>query len=263
VTQHVELQWNYEFPVYAAVTCVTLYDDNHPYAQQDEADVMAVVYGAETMYHYDIFSNLGGGSAWVIDQHNFWPDVITNAFYHPENRDFFFLGHANGNAIGIGNNFLTPNVLKNVLLNLRDAAHANYTNLTPYRFVFIDGCQGANGTFPDAFGISKKDPTTRAGFIREGRRPRAFVGWPTVKQSGYFDFELNSQSTFMYGPHVDFLRDFWQHWSLNRHADGSEWGLKEALFSTTNDVDIYGVTNLNSTVGNVKIYGAQDLLIDN
>jgi hypothetical protein len=142
-------------------------------------------YTGGDQYYQDGINNLVGGPAlWNIpvtlralrfgtnvytqaQRNDSWADLKAWMF-DPRFRNFYYYGHGSANDLGAdihtfdGSNFVTGG------LNFPGSkAHLSSgtvrTELTfnrfagsrPYRFAFLDGCNTANGDWPDAFGIGK------------------------------------------------------------------------------------------------------------
>ncbi len=79
--------------------------------------------------------------------------------------------------------------------------------LHPFRFVFLDGCTTSEGNWSVAFGIERKK-TTAAEYAQNGLRPRAFMGFKTLKA-----FRCGSQFC---ADHENFVLDFFTRWSTGQ-----------------------------------------------
>ncbi len=96
--------------------------------------------------------------------------ALENLISNTVSRNFFYNGHGVANGIA---NMLSADTIQYVVLQ-------NKTNNLPrhyYRFVFLDACEGANGSLPAAFGINFNSPQNLSYFQKHGIRPRAFVGY--------------------------------------------------------------------------------------
>lgn len=89
-----------------------------------------------------------------------------------------------------------PNLLDPVL---------SHTNRHPYRFVFIDGCESANGNLASAFGIPLLQ-TNYLAWTNLAIPARAFVGWKNVKIGRSFNALPNQD-------HLIYIRSFFDLWS--------------------------------------------------
>jgi hypothetical protein len=96
--------------------------------------------------------------------------------------NLFYFGHGGKDAIG--ERAKDPNkgfFVKEIQTFLGNEIINKSPEFTfPYRFVFLDGCNSADGNWCIAFGIEQgKVPT--AEYTKRGLQPRAFMGWTTVK----------------------------------------------------------------------------------
>jgi hypothetical protein len=99
-------------------------------------------------------------------------DVLLHDLTLLQVRDFYYIGHSSGQGIGYSEGSPTNGITTSRLLPaLRNFIHPStrwpdrvvYTFRKPFRFVFIDGCQSARGTFKNAFGIVPDNDHTRLG----------------------------------------------------------------------------------------------------
>lgn len=120
----------------------------------------------------------------------------------PSIRNFYYSGHSSGNSIGysdsVPNDGITRSNLSSTLTNqwkyVQGAPDKLYFEFRkPFRFVFIDGCNSANGWFPEAFGIPIE--------IRNNYKSRAFMGWTVINRMSL----LNDD-------HRLFTERFWTRW---------------------------------------------------
>jgi hypothetical protein len=198
----IEPPWN----VYTrAVVCYQpVFPDWMPGAEQ-LLGMMEIVWGAEETYHW----NLLGTSAWPyqIQDMGGW-STVTNNLADFVCRDLCYFGHATNDMLGSGSATLRLAEVQKLLdNNLKDPLTA--TNMHPFRFVFIDGCNAADGDWPQAFGIPKKKGMVVNDFYQKrGVRPRAFMGWNRKKVVG----TKILQGGQMYQPHIDYINKFWDWW---------------------------------------------------
>jgi len=119
-------------------------------------------------------------------------------------------------------------------------------NQHPYRFVFLSGCNTANGDWPLAFGIPKQRNMVITDFTnKRGLRPRAFLGWNNPQIYRYVNaglLELNFQQ---------WQGQFFQAWQQANN-------LTAAITRATHNPD--GSVNTGNQ-GSV-VYGASDLNFD-
>jgi len=152
-------------------------------------------------------------------------------------RNFYYFGH--GWPTGFGGDINTLNNSNNVTGSRTLAGSKAYVtdsyvrqNITvnpysgshPYRFVFLDGCSGAAGDMPDAFGIPKQQLTDeyyRSSANTRHVHPSAFVGW-----NGEIGYNINGWGTIE--QLWDFRNTWIGQWSLGGSPSGTET-LSEAL----------------------------------
>jgi|APCry1669189101_1035198.scaffolds.fasta_scaffold10986_1 hypothetical protein len=160
-------------------------------------------------------------------------------------RDFIFLGHGSSSRIGsgpIGYTTITEPMMAAALTN-NASNPLKGPNQHSYRFVFLTGCNTADGDWPLAFGIPKQRNMAIADFTdKRGLRPRAFLGWNKLKTYRYINaglLELNFQQ---------WHGQFFQAWQQTDN-------LTTAINNATHNAD--GTVNTGNQ-GNV-VYGATDL----
>jgi hypothetical protein len=117
---------------------------------------------------------------------------LASWLYDPQYRNFYYFGHGSADVIGddvntvdSSNNITGGGFLPNTKAYLSskmvsDNVAFNPSGARPYRFVFLDGCNSANGNFAPAFGIPKQAVTGGWYFSDANTRhirPSAFVGW--------------------------------------------------------------------------------------
>ena len=124
--------------------------------------------------------------------------------------NLFYFGHGAKNAVGERagdpNKGFFVNEIQTLLHNEIVSGVSQFT--APYRFVFLDGCNTANGDWCIAFGIERKKVPT-AEYTKRGLLPRAFMGWKTVKAyaiGGAFNNE-----------HGNFVINFFTRWSSGQN----------------------------------------------
>lgn len=136
-----------------------------------------------------------GGSPFVADVSADF-DVLLNDLTQPVVRDFYYIGHSNGDAIGYSenskNNGISWTRLEVALQNFIARGVPKWNGRTvlmfkkPFRFVFIDGCLSIKGGLKQAFGITPDNNNTRLG-----KKRRAFLGWSATTQNSIIN---NNQS---------------------------------------------------------------------
>jgi len=155
----------------------------------------------------------------------------------PSIRNFYYSGHSSGNSIGysdsVPNNGITVSNLSSTLTNwyrLDPPNKLHFEFRKPFRFVFIDGCESANGFFPEAFGI----PIV----IKNGYKSRAFMGWT-----------VHARNSLLNTDHRLFTERFWTRWVGDEDYDKPlEQAILEAMASTpsvtTNELRTFGAKTL-------------------
>jgi hypothetical protein len=104
----------------------------------------------------------------------------------PTYRNFYFYGH--GNAGGFGDSslwaanppWIDESELRSALTNQLGLTRRKGTTLHPYRFVFLDSCNSANGLLCEAFGIHRVptnywSTTFYVNILK--MKPRVFIGY--------------------------------------------------------------------------------------
>ena len=139
-------------------------------------------------------------------------------------RNFVYFGHFWYGRLGGTKNpdiSLGADDLRQWLANSPDPLN-NPNNQHPYRFVFINGCKSAKSDLPLLFGIPKKQISSADMQNKYHLRPRAFLGWRSMKNygigGGTFDNELRS-----------FTETLFTAWRDNTHANGTHYNLQEAV----------------------------------
>ena len=95
--------------------------------------------------------------------------------------NFYFFGHGNASSIGSYNGTcLTQGAISDALLNVPLSSPIMHAARTPYRLVFIDGCDTGSGNFCEAFAIPAASLSTNF-FAAAGLESRAFVGFKSWK----------------------------------------------------------------------------------
>ena len=179
----IEPAWNFA-PTYAT-TCY--YNPFNPIkAGYDEVRaLMEDIWNTEQAFHPNLLGNFN--TPFEIQLLGDWFTVVTN-LANPFSRDFIYFGHGSPNILGVGTNISASAVAidtKDIEIILHNTATDPLvgTNRHPYRFVYLDGCETADGKWPLVFGIPKQTGMTTGDFInKRGIRPRAFFGWNRKKR---------------------------------------------------------------------------------
>lgn len=164
-------------------------------------------------------------------------EQLLNLLTQPTVRNLYYSGHSSGNSIGysdsVPNNGITMGMLAKTLTNQvvfpSDGSY-KFEFRKPFRFVFIDGCSSANGSFSYSFGI----PST----IKNPYKSRAFMGWNITVRSGL----LNTD-------HRLFTERFWTRWVGDEDYDKTlRTAINQALASTpsvtANTIVVFGTDGL-------------------
>lgn len=173
--------------------------------------------------------------------------LLLEAFLSLTNsRNFYYNGHANANVLASGGA---------VLGGIPTSELASYIKHR-YRFVFLDGCNTANGNLDKAFGINGPGVFALTYYQNTGMRPAAFCGYtietfyetggPRTVNGITYDDTIPNDVPF-------FITNFIFYWDLESRR------LRNAFDSAQ--------VNLSPVEGwlpgnNLQIYGYDDLKID-
>lgn len=105
---------------------------------------------------------------------------LLNYLADSSSRNFYFFGHGNANSFGDYNRTMGGWLSQITDQEVRDTLTNHYpsgANHHPYRFVFLDSCQSANGPLSDSFGIVRRQ--THRWFYSGVQKTfaKAFVGY--------------------------------------------------------------------------------------
>jgi hypothetical protein len=172
-------------------------------------------YAGFDSYYLPALSNMEGGPAlWKIAPWNFplkygtnysqadreasWQGTtntmgLANVLQRWTIRSFYYFGHGAPDVIGGGTNVIdsSNNIAGTMIIsgskaNLRskwvkdNVTFCQTLGAMPFRFVFLDGCNTANGGWPQAWGVpNQAEPLSyyQGPDNKTGARPSAFVGW--------------------------------------------------------------------------------------
>ncbi len=212
-----ESNWNFA-PTAATVVYKELFTGNTTLGQTQEHDLMLQISDIEVGAggHPATLGDPTSGMVWTMPINGTFTDLVGLGLKSSNNRDFVYMGHGSPDAIGVISDSLYADAVALQLVN-----HNSYPfpkgfpptftyppDRHPYRFVFLDGCDTAEGTWPLAFSIPKQSGLTINDFVnKRGLRPRAFVGW---NKSKVFAWTFNS--TVMDPDHLNFIETFWNSW---------------------------------------------------
>ena len=132
------------------------------------------------------------GSTYTQTNRNTSWSNLASWIYYPQYRNLYYSGHGSANVIGCDENTVdsSNNITGGIFLPnskagltasaIHDNVAFNPNGARPYRFVFLDGCNTANGNFAAAFGIPQQALTGGWYFSDSNTRhirPSAFMGW--------------------------------------------------------------------------------------
>jgi hypothetical protein len=230
--------------MFGGTRSVVCYQQVFPSYQDGATEVRLLVglaWGVEQVFH----QNLIGSSELPheIELAGGW-GVVTNNLAQFGSRDFFYFGHGSEGTLGSGGVTLHLDDVKKLLgNNFKDPLSA--TNMHPYRFVFMDGCNTADGDWPQAFGIPKKTGMVFADFWnKRGIRARAFMGWNRTKAVGtgiISGGQLNPD-------HENYIGKFWDWWG---HGTSGDRSVQDAIDQAR--------LVAPSAADGMVLYGAEDL----
>ncbi|MDX1953031.1 MAG: hypothetical protein SFY81_12690 [Verrucomicrobiota bacterium] len=171
-------------------------------------------------------------------------------------RNLYYFGHGAPSYIGHKEpaprlpdpGYITASQISKTLKNNFDPMKG-FTNGHPFRFVFLDGCETANGSLCKAFGIPREENMAFQRFNQKGLRQRSFIGWKGWVAAGVAN-SVNNQ-------HLNFMTYFWEGWQ-NPDGNNEQRTLREAIR--------YAMTQRNqnpsgySFQDELVLYGSGDLL---
>jgi hypothetical protein len=211
--------------------------------------VVNVCYGNMPGELYPLSGNDPNGNAWTWDSDG---NGLTLLNAMPTCSYLYYFGHGTKNSFGIGPwNPAKPNSTNNIWWNDLAAAELQYYlgnwngtvvpyNATPYKLVFIDGCQSGAGGLPQAFGIPSKQYSTN-DFKAAGIRSRAFVGYTEPVTINILNID----------GYQDALQAFWTNWFYGHSVHD--------MVTNSQSAAIFGLGNTMSS--SAVIYGATDMFI--
>ncbi len=185
-------------------------------------------------------NNPSGGQVFTMSDQTSRSNLLTylaNAQYD----NFYFFGHGSASSIGAYNGVgLSQEDIYTALGNYPLSIGRRHIASTPYRFVFIDGCDTGKGSFCEAFAIPASAISTNY-YAAAGLESRAFVGFK--------HWTLN----------VNFV-GIWQGYSLMTHYFLQDWlsgnlNVQQCVNNAKHDVYNTGSSMDSSAV----VYGAIDL----
>ncbi len=185
--------------------------------------------------------------------------------FMPQNRNFYYYGHASSNYLGCDfHTFDTNGLVKagdwvsgskaylySVTLS-NELTFNRYSGSRPYRFVWLDGCSSANGNWPGSFGVDKAaydiDHYTNSVANPKHRRPSAFVGWNQV---------VGGQGWGTAQAFFNFRTEWMTKWYYNWQTEGLWRAFDEARTSANWPPGGYG-----QLWGAMQVYGYTNMLMN-
>ena len=197
-----------------------------------------------------------------------WAILKNNLLAFPEFRNFYYFGHGSPNSMGgdmdyydtnglvVGSTstakskarLTAPEVKSDVTFNKRIGEHH-------YRFVWLDGCNTAEGGWPDAFGVNKA--TNSLSYYNSSvtnpsrKRPSAFVGWAT-KPGG----EGWGTVTGFFNARSEWIKQWSYYWQTESLVDAMEFGRNNSNWIPQSKfwdgIRVYGYNELKMNFYNKK-----------
>jgi hypothetical protein len=206
-----------------------------------------------------------GTNTYTQQQRNDSYAELKARIFIPENRNFYYYGHASGDYLGCdihtfdtnglisGGTWLTGSKAYLYSLNLSNQLTFNrYGGSRPYRFVWLDGCSTSTGNWPGSFGVDKAsydiDHYTNNAANPKHRRPSAFVGWNQVVGGEGWG---NAQAFF------NFRTEWMTKWYYNWQTEGLWRAFDEARTSANWPPGGYG-----QLWGAMQVYGYTNMLMN-
>jgi len=194
-----------------------------------------------------------GGSTILVDGSSTQANAFESKLQVFSVRDLYYFGHASDSTLGT-NVKTTIDDVQNFLGNSPSDV-LRYANYHPYRFVFLDGCNTANGNWPQTFGIPKKKGMKSSEFTTtRAMRARAFMGWDRFVVTGY----AGGSGVSQFKKHATFVEEFWNNWA---HLDN---GVPDTTIFDAIDKARSAKTEdgMSVNVSGIILYGAEDLKIN-
>ena len=206
-----------------------------------------------------------GTNTYTQQQRNDSYAELKARIFIPENRNFYYYGHASGDYLGCdihtfdtnglisGGTWLTGSKAYLYSLNVSNQLTFNrYGGSRPYRFVWLDGCSTSTGNWPGSFGVDKAsydiDHYTNNAANPKHRRPSAFVGWNQVVGGEGWG---NAQAFF------NFRTEWMTKWYYNWQTEGLWRAFDEARTSANWPPGGYG-----QLWGAMQVYGYTNMLMN-
>ena len=173
-----------------------------------------------------------------------------NAITNFSSRNLYYLGHGANSTLGgytpagNGNGISATELgfgLRNIPWYAGLFGHPPQPNPQRYRFVFIDGCEGADSGLPFLFGVTNNRDPELHQYQPGEMRPSAFLGFKG-------DVAIGVRNSGIYISHPNYVAHLFTVWSLN--SIGLAAAVKQA--GTFSDTSGFPLSQL-------KIVGAQNL----
>ena len=157
-------------------------------------------------------------------------------------RNLYYLGHGEPERLG-GTKDPRRTLTSGEVGTLLRYNDSNPTNRHFFRYVFLDGCNTAKGSFPTKFGIAKKEHVPYSDYSGENNiRPSAFSGWAADKTFAVLEY--------IPWQFPGYRINFWAYWSLpgTRTLASAHEKAKEDVspngIAVGQSLKIYGYDNL-------------------
>jgi hypothetical protein len=173
---------------------------------------------------------------------NQWGQVKSGLF-NLQTRNFFYMGHGAPDHIGASEN-------TNLIISTTEIANrlhtipAGQTNRHGFRFVFLFGCETANGTMPESFGIFHREKVSSDDYANAGITPGTFVGWNKKEAAGIFATLINDNALY--------LQHFQTEWTIfgrgvNDALDHAKSGYTDVFLINRSKLKCFGNWDLTPT----------------
>jgi hypothetical protein len=248
--------WTHEPKWTAKDTWVVAYGLFSASAPQQNADTYMIAGGVQedepyqgvlgTLDAYGFNNNLSpgnnpqGGQVFTMADQASRSNLLT--YLASGNYDnFYFFGHGSASSIGAYNGTcLTQGDISSALLNVPLSWPIMHAARTPYRFVFIDGCNTGKGNFCEAFAIPAAALSTDY-FAAAGLESRAFVGFKS------WSIDLN---IYTWQGYSEMTSHFLQDWEREVPVQQCVNNAKSDVYNTGNPMDssavVYGAIDLQN-----------------
>jgi hypothetical protein len=157
--------------------------------------------------------------------------------------NFYFFGHGSASAIGAYNGTaLSQGDIATALFNVPLSYVNPHLSHTPYRFVFIDGCDTGSGNFCESFSIPAAALSTNY-FATAGIESRVFVGFTSWKVNlNIYNWEEYSDMTH------ELLNDWLRGVPIQTCVNNAKSDSHDTGASLDSSAVVYGATDLQHGV---------------